>query len=129
MKLRVLLPFRIFAEIEDVERIVAESASGSFGILPQRLDCTAALVPGILIYRQRGGPECYLAVDEGILVKCGNEVRISVRHAIAGEELAGLRAAVAEQFAALGEEERQMRATLARLESGFVRRFSEYRRG
>ena len=50
MHLKVLLPFGIFAEKTRVSRIVAETREGSFGILPRRLDCVAALAPGILIY-------------------------------------------------------------------------------
>ena len=50
MNLKVLLPFQIFAEKTDVLRIVAETGEGSFGLLPQRLNCVAALSPGILIY-------------------------------------------------------------------------------
>ena len=50
MNLKVLLPFQIFAEKTGVSRIVAETREGSFGLLPHRLDCVAALAPGILIY-------------------------------------------------------------------------------
>ena len=50
MNLKVLLPFQVFAEKTDVSRIVAETHDGSFGLLPHRLDCVAALMPGILIY-------------------------------------------------------------------------------
>ncbi len=48
MHLKVLLPFQVFAENTGVSRIVAETREGSFGLLPHRLDCVAALVPGIL---------------------------------------------------------------------------------
>ena len=65
MNLRILLPFQIFAEKTGVLRIVAETSEGSFGILPHRLDCAAALVPGILTYWTDGGGPVYLAVDEG----------------------------------------------------------------
>ena len=51
MNLKVLLPFQIFAEKTGVSRIVAETHEGSFGLLPHRLDCVAALTPGILIYQ------------------------------------------------------------------------------
>ncbi|MHB8970682.1 MAG: F0F1 ATP synthase subunit A [Pirellulaceae bacterium] len=43
MNLKVLVPFRIFAERTGVARIVAETREGSFGLLPHRLDCVAAL--------------------------------------------------------------------------------------
>jgi F-type H+-transporting ATPase subunit epsilon len=87
MQLKILLPFKVFAEKQDVLRIVAESRSGAFGLLPNRLDCAAALVPGILTYETRDEGEVSLAVDEGVLVKTGNEVLVSVRNAIGGMDL------------------------------------------
>lgn len=36
-------PFQIFAEKTGVSRIVAETHTGSFGLLPHRLGCVAAL--------------------------------------------------------------------------------------
>ena len=41
MTLKVLLPFQVFLEKPDVSRIVAEGRNGSFGLLPNRLDCVA----------------------------------------------------------------------------------------
>ena len=54
MNLKILLPFQVFAEQTGVTRIVAETREGSFGLLPHRRDCIAALVPGILIYQTDG---------------------------------------------------------------------------
>ncbi len=82
MNLKILLPFQIFAEKTEVLRIVAETREGSFGILPHRLDCVAALAPGILIYKTNQDGTVYLAVDEGVLVKAGQDVLVSVRQAI-----------------------------------------------
>jgi F-type H+-transporting ATPase subunit epsilon len=53
MNLKFLLPFQVFAEKTGVSRIVAETREGSFGLLPHRLDCVAALAPGILIYETK----------------------------------------------------------------------------
>ena len=78
MNLKVLLPFQVFAEKTGVTRIVAETREGSFGLLPHRLDCVAALVPGILIYQAESGGEVLVAVDEGVLVKTGAELPIDV---------------------------------------------------
>jgi len=129
MRLKVLLPYQVFAEIDGVRRIVAETPQGSFGLLPRRLDCVAALAPGILTYETQAGEEVYVAVDEGVLVKAGDEVLVSVRNAIGGADLGRLREAAAREFASLDEGEKQGRAVLARLESGLVRRFAEYHRG
>ncbi|UHD16452.1 F0F1 ATP synthase subunit epsilon [Thiocapsa bogorovii] len=123
MNLKILLPFRIFAEITEVTRIVAETPDGSFGLLPRRLDGVAALAPGILIYETEAEGEVCLAVDAGVLVKTGPEVLVSVRRAIRGTDLGQLRATVEREFMILDEREQEMRAVMAKLESGFLRRF------
>lgn len=128
MKLKVLLPYQVYAEIAGVKRIVAETPQGSFGLLPHRLDCVAFLEPGILTYETEAGGEVYVAVDQGVLVKAGADVLVSVRNAIGGLDLGQLREAVEKEFVNLDDNERQMRAVLARLESGFARHFAEYQR-
>jgi F-type H+-transporting ATPase subunit epsilon len=126
MYLKVLMPSRIFAEKTGVSRIVAETLDGSFGLLPHRLDCVAALAPGILIYETETEGEVYLAVDEGILVKTGLDVLISVRNAIGGTNLGQLREAVEREFLNLNERERDVRAVMAKMESGFIHRLAEF---
>jgi F-type H+-transporting ATPase subunit epsilon len=128
MNLKVLLPFQVFAEKTDVLRIVAETRQGSFGLLPQRLDCVAALVPGILIYETKAQGEVCVAVDEGVLVKAGSEVLVSVRRAYGGTDLAQLREAVEREFLVRDEEEEGVRQVMAKLESGFVRRLMGFHR-
>ncbi len=123
MNLKVLLPFRIFAEVTEVTRIVAETPDGAFGLLPRRLDGVAALAPGILIYESDTEGEVYLAVDEGVLVKTGAEVLVSVRRAIRGTDLGQLRTTVEQEFLLLDDREQEMRAVMAKLESGFLHRF------
>ena len=106
MNLKILLPFQVFAEKTGVSRIVAETHGGSMGLLPHRLDCVAALAPGILTYQNEGESETYLAVDEGILVKTGLDVLVSVRNAIGGTDLGQLHAAVEREFLTVSESER-----------------------
>ena len=124
MHLKVLLPFQVFAEKTDVTRIVAETREGSFGLLPHRLDCVAALVPGILIYQTESGGEVLVAVDEGVLVKTGADVLVSVRRAIGGTDLGQLHAAVEKEFMTLDANEQSARTATAKLETGFLRRFA-----
>lgn len=128
MNLKILLPFQVFAEKTSISRIVAETTIGSFGILPQRLDCVAILVAGILVYETVSEGEVYLAVDQGVLIKTGFDVLISVRNAIAGTDLADLRDTVRDEFLNRDEQEIQVRSVLAKLESGFTRRFVEFHR-
>jgi len=126
MNLKVLLPFRIFSEKTGVSRIVAETREGSFGLLPHRLDCIAALAPGILIYEDEAEGEVYVAVDEGVLVKTGLDVVVSVRNAIGGTDLGELRDSVEREFLNINEREQSIRSVMAKMEIGFVRRLAEF---
>jgi F-type H+-transporting ATPase subunit epsilon len=126
MNLKVLLPFQIFAEQTGVSRIVAETPDGSFGLLPNRLDCVAALAPGILTYETEADGEVFVAVDEGVLVKTGADVLVSVRRAMGGTDLGQLREAVEKEFLTVDEHEQSARNVMAKLETGFLRRFSTF---
>ena len=129
MNLKVLLPFQVFAEKTGVSRIVAETREGSFGLLPHRLDCVAALVPGILIYQTEADGEVFVAVDEGVLVKTGPDVLVSVRRAIGGTDLRQLRAVVEKEFLTLDEQEKSVRRVVAKLETVFLRRLTTLQHG
>jgi len=112
-----------------VKRIVAQSLQGAFGLLPHRLDCTAALAPGILIYETEAEGEVYLAIDQGLLVKSGMDVLVSVRNAIRGTELDKLHEAVKQEFLKVDEQERSVRTMLAKVESEFIHRLMEFQHG
>jgi len=127
MTLKVLLPFQVFAEKTTVSRIVAETHEGSFGLLPHRLDCVAALAPGILTYETETDGEVFVAVDEGMLVKTGRDVLVSVRRALVGKDLSQLREAVIQEFLTLDEDEQSVRTVMAKLETGFLRRLATFR--
>jgi|TARA_R110001632_G_scaffold232271_1_gene372673 F-type H+-transporting ATPase subunit epsilon len=127
MTLKVLLPYKVFAEAHQVKRIVAMTHEGAFGILPNRLDCVAALSAGILVFEAEGAEETYLAVDEGVLVKTGLDVRVSVRNAMSGMGLDALRAAVEKEFMQLDEQERSLRSVLTKMESGFIQRLVAFK--
>ena len=109
-----------------MKRIVAQTLRGSFGLWPRRLDCTAALAPGILTYETEAEGEVYLAVDQGVLVKAGMDVMISIRNAIGGTNLDELHDAVKREFLNLDEQEKNVRSVLTKVESGFIRRLMEF---
>ncbi|HPX61815.1 MAG TPA: F0F1 ATP synthase subunit epsilon [Deltaproteobacteria bacterium] len=127
MHLRILLPCTVFSERRDVRRIVIETPGGSCGLLPHRLDCVAALCPGILTYETAEGETVYVAVNEGVMVKTGLAVMVSVRYAIGGTDLGHLRQAVEQDFRRLDEHGQHIRTAMARLESSFMRRLAEFR--
>jgi F-type H+-transporting ATPase subunit epsilon len=127
MHLKILLPFGLFVEKDDVAQIIAETREGSFGFLPHRRDGVAPLVPGILIYENQAEGEVYVAVDQGVLVKTGLDVTVAVRNAFAGTDLAQLRETVEKEFVNLGQREEGVRSVMARMEGAFMRRLAEFR--
>lgn len=122
MKLKILLPTEILLD-EEVIKVYAEAENGSFCLLPRHIDFATALVPGLLSFITGSGQETFLAVDEGILVKCGQEVLVSTNHAVRGTDLGDLKQTVEEKFRMLDEREKQTRYATAKLEANFVRRF------
>jgi F-type H+-transporting ATPase subunit epsilon len=126
MNLKILLPFQVFADKANVSRIVAETRDGAFGLLPHRLDCVAALAPGILTFETAEEGTVYLAVDEGVLVKTGADVLVSVRRAIAGSDLGQLHEAVKREYLTLDNHEKDVRTAVAKMEGSFMRNLQEF---
>ena len=129
MTLKILLPYKIFAIKTGVTRIVAETSKGSFGVLPQRLDCVAAIEPGILTYENETEGEAFIAVDTGVLVKMGQTVTVSVRHASGGVSLELLQAAVEQEFNEQNVREQSNREVLKVMESSFINQLMRYTHG
>lgn len=123
MKLKLYLPQEILID-RLVKKVIAESKHGAFCLLPHHIDCLAILVPGILTYQTMEDEEVFVAVDEGILVKCDSEVRVSTRHGIQGQDLNHLKQQINRRFRILDEQERQTRTALAKLEAGLARYFT-----
>lgn len=128
MNLKISIPSEVVLEKTGVMRIVAESPNGYFGLLPLRLDCVACLVPGVLLFETPQEGERYVAVDEGLLVKEGSNVHVSVRNAVVANELGTIQKIIREQFLTRSEQEKRIRSMLAKLESDFIRNLMEFSR-
>jgi F-type H+-transporting ATPase subunit epsilon len=126
MNLKILLPFGVFTEKTDILSVIADTTDGSYGLLPHRRDCVAALVPGILSYEAKDSGTVYVAIDQGVLVKAGDQVTVSVRRAIAGPDLAQLEQAVEHDFLTLDQQERNVRTAVAKMEIGLIGRLAEF---
>ncbi len=124
MRLKVLLPSQVLID-QEVSKIIAEAENGSFCLLPRHVDFSAALVPGLFSFTSLQGVEEFLAVDEGILIKCGSEVLVSTRNAVLGPDLGHLEETVAQSFRHLDDQEQTARGAFAKLEANFIRRFMD----
>lgn len=128
MQLKVLVPTEVLVD-EKAGKICAEAVNGHFCLLPRHIDTVAALVPGILSFVNSAGAETFVALDEGILVKCGSEVLVSTTRGVRGDDLERLQTVVETQFQKLDEQERTAHSAIARLEASFIRGTLEQQRG
>ncbi|MGC9320016.1 MAG: F0F1 ATP synthase subunit epsilon [Armatimonadota bacterium] len=124
MNLKVVTPSETVVN-ERVEKVTVRAEDGSRTFLPRHIDFVTALVPSVMSFVPAGGAEQFVAVDEGILTKAGDDMLISVAYAVYGPELGSLRRTVEEEFAERGEREKMARTALAKLEASIVRRFME----
>ena len=124
MRVKILLPEEILLD-EEAVKVIAEAIDGSFALLPKHIDYVAPLQPGIVLITKAMGQEVIVGIDEGTLVKCGQDVSISTRNAIVGDDLETLREQVDLEFRILDEHEATARTALARLEAGIIRHFIE----
>jgi F-type H+-transporting ATPase subunit epsilon len=83
-------------------------------------------VPGILTYEAKDSGTVYVGIDQGVLVKAGAQVTVSVRRAIGGSDLGQLKDAVERDFLKLDEQERNVRTAVAKMESGLMGRLAEF---
>lgn len=120
MNLDVMTPTTGFAENEIV-KIITDDEKGGFCILPRHIDYVAAIVPGILTCENVSGTVSYFAVDEGILVKKGDNVRVSVKNAFKGTDLKDLSEIVKTRYEALEKEEVKTREILSKLEGDITK--------
>lgn len=127
MRLEVFTPTALLVDVA-AAKVVAEGAEGFFALLPRHIDLAAALPPGLFVYVTAEGEERFLGIDEGVLIKRGADVRVSVLDAFESADLSSLRAQVARRFLSLNEHERAARTALARLEAGAIRRVLEIER-
>ena len=124
MHLKIMMPGETLID-QHVSKITAEGTNGSFCLLPRHVDFLSLLTKGILSFITEEGEEVFIAVDKGILVKQGQNVNVSTRHAVKGPDLGRLRRTVEAYFSKVDEREENTRRAMNKIEAGFVRRFLE----
>jgi F-type H+-transporting ATPase subunit epsilon len=122
--LKVVTPTRVVVDTH-AEKVTVQGREGSRTYLPAHIDFSTVVVPSVMSWQPAEGEEQFAAVDEGMLVKVGDEVLLSTSYAVYGPPLGRLRETVEEQFSERGEREKTARTALAKLEASIMRRFME----
>lgn len=124
MKLSIFLPFCKLLEIDNVTKIQFETKTGNYGILPNRLDFTAAVIPGILYY-ESSNQDHWIAIDEGIVIKANEDIMVSVHDAVEADTLEELESVIEKEFLLLDKNEQLIRISIAKLEGNYFQRLKE----
>ena len=72
------------------------------------------------MYETDKGEIHYIAIDEGVLVKAGTEVLVSVRNAIGGTDIGQLHNSIKKEYVKLDDNERSVRSVMAKIESEII---------
>ena len=126
MKLTVLTPLGIVLE-EKIVKVTMETLNGYHTLLPKHVDFVSALGPGIVIYQDEQNREKYVACHNGIVVKKGAQVTISVQNALKDDKLDELEKSVMAFYKQNEEQRKELNTAMARLEMGIMRGFERLR--
>ncbi|MEH2003198.1 MAG: F0F1 ATP synthase subunit epsilon [Nostoc sp.] len=124
MRLKVVLPTKILIETAAI-KVIAEAENGIFCLLPRHIDFVATLIPSLLSFVSPQGQEQFFAIDQGILIKHGDEVTVATQNAVQGGDLGMLKKTVEQQFHLIDEREKTARSVLEKLEINTIRHFIE----
>lgn len=124
MKLKLTAPSKILYEGK-IQKCVVETVNGALGILPNFIDATVALDPGIFSFYDDNSKEIFFAIDKGLLVKQKDLLLIATRRAAKGENLGDIRNALEKEILELEEGEKKSRSASALVESSIVKKFKE----
>ena len=119
MKLKIITPLDIF-NIDDVAKINAEGLEGHFTLLPNHADYVSSITTSVFTFETKDKTQ-FFAVDGGVLVKYGENVELSIRHAIKGADLENLKKQMEISFKEMDEEDKQTRTALASLEGNIAK--------
>src|SRR5690554_1066602 len=102
MRLLLSVPSGVLID-EPIAKVSAESDRGSFTILPLHADGALLLVPGLLTYVTTEAEEVFVAIDDGVLVKAGVDVRVACQRAVVAGDLADAESVLVERLRQQGE--------------------------
>lgn len=123
MRVRIVVPGKLLLD-QEIDKITAPGAEGSFQILPRHIDVVSTLQSGILILKT-GKIESYFAINQGVLVKEKDLVQISSYHVVESTSLEELQQTVEENFRNLDEQEKKLSRILDKLEADTLIRLAE----
>jgi F-type H+-transporting ATPase subunit epsilon len=130
LRLTITTPSAILIDVDDVDSLRAEDASGGFGVLPGHADLLTVLPPSVVRWTRKDQPTRYCALSGGVMtIAGGDRVAIACRRGTLGDDLGKLEADVAAERAAELDADRRARVEQTRLHARALRQLMRYLRG
>ena len=127
MRLQIVTPLSVEADIEGIVSVRADDRTGSFVVWPYHADFITALTITVVEWAVASGEKGHIAVRGGIFrIEGGDFVQIATRQAISGPTLDRLGKAVLDQLRHEAEAEARTRVAATRLQLGLIRQLDRY---
>jgi F-type H+-transporting ATPase subunit epsilon len=127
MRLQIVTPLAVEADLTDIVLVRADDRTGSFVILPHHADFITVLAIAVVEWSTETGDKGHIAVRGGILrVEGGDLVQIATRQAVSGPTLETLGTAVLDQLRGEAEAEARTRVAATRMHMGLIRQLDRY---
>ncbi len=118
-----------YERVDNVVSFVAKDQSGSFGIMPGHERMMTSLQTGLARFRMADQSWRFLALPGGLLYFVGNELYISMRRYLLGEDLKKISLALESELVAEEEKLHSVRESLVRLEEEMLKRMWNMQKG
>lgn len=122
MKLIVCTPLGEVLNTE-IRKISLEFLNGYHTFLPKHIDFASIIKPSIATYTDGNGAQKYIACHNGVAVKKGQNITLSVQQAVLGNSLSELKSTILQEFKKADEQRKELNTAMARLEIGMLRGF------
>lgn len=110
---------------QEIRKVSLEFLNGYYTFLPKHIDFASVLKTSIVSYCNLEGATKYIACHQGIAVKKGQNVTLSVRQAVLGNTPDELKYTILHDFKKTDEQRKELNTAMARLEIGMLRGFKQ----
>ncbi len=113
--LKIYSPIEILLD-EEVQKLTFQGKEGYLTILPNHIDYVSSFESNIMSYIDRHNNQRFIALNNGILVKYSNKVRLTAYKAIIGNSLKDLKTKINEVVEKENDIEKEINKNLKQLE-------------
>ncbi len=113
--LKIYSPIEILLD-EEVQKLTFQGKEGYVTILPNHIDYVSSFESNIMSYIDRDNNQRFIVLNNGILVKYSNKVRLTAYKAIIGNSLKDLKTKINEVVEKENDIEKEINKNLKQLE-------------